>query len=133
MFGKYSKENPNLTQDQILYYLDSYYENFDLIPFDTKGVDKMSFSELEHLLDGLQGKKEQSDKNKEDLSNIDLKYDENGLKIFAPTTKDQCIRLRNGRGWCTSREGGGNMYYNYRLGHERTLYYVIDEEENEIK
>lgn len=130
MFGKYSKENPNLTQDQILYYLDSYYENFDLIPFDTKGVDKMSFSELEHLLDGLQGKKEQSDKNKEDLSNIDLKYDENGLKIFAPTTKDQCIRLRNGRGWCTSREGGGNMYYNYRLGHERTLYYVIDEDKS---
>ena len=90
----------------------------------------MSFSELEHLLDGLQGKKEQSDKNKEDLSNIDLKYDENGLKIFAPTTKDQCIRLRNGRGWCTSREGGGNMYYNYRLGHERTLYYVIDEDKS---
>jgi hypothetical protein len=128
MFGKYSKENPNLTQDQILYYLDSYYENFDLIPFDTKGVDKMSFSELEHLLDGLQGKKEQSDKNKEDLSNINLKYDKNGLKIFAPTTKDQCIRLRNGRGWCTSREGSGNMYYNYRLGHARTLYYVIDED-----
>jgi hypothetical protein len=128
MFGKYSKENPNLTQDQILYYLDSYYENFDLIPFDTKGVDKMSFSELEHLLDGLQGKKEQSNKNKEDLSNIDLKYNENGLKIFAPTTKDQCIRLRNGRGWCTSREGSGNMYYNYRLGHARTLYYVIDED-----
>jgi hypothetical protein len=128
MFGKYSKENPNLTQDQILYYLDSYYENFDLIPFDAKGVDKMSFSELEHLLDGLQGKKEQSDKNKEDLSNINLKYDENGLKIFAPTTKDQCIRLRNGRGWCTSREGSGNMYYNYRLGNERTLYYVIDED-----
>ena len=130
MFAKYSKENPNLTQDQILYYLDSYYENFDLIPFDTKGVDKMSFSDLEHLLDGLQGKKEQSDKNKEDLSNIDLKYDENGLKIFAPTTKDQCIRLRNGRGWCTSREGSGNMYYNYRLGHERTLYYVIDEDKS---
>jgi hypothetical protein len=130
MFGKYSKENPNLTQDQILYYLDSYYENFDLIPFDTKGVDKMSFSELEHLLDGLQGKKEQSNKNKEDLSNIDLKYNENGLKIFAPTTKDQCIRLRNGRGWCTSREGSGNMYYNYRLGHSRTLYYVIDEDKD---
>lgn len=128
MLEKYSKENPNLTQDQIIYYIDSYGENFDLIPFDTKGVDKMSFIELEHLLDGLQGKKGSSSKDKEDLGNIDLKYDENGLKIFAPTTKDQCIRLRNGRGWCTSREGSGNMYYNYRLGHERTLYYVIDED-----
>lgn len=128
MINKFTKENPNLTQDQILYYIDSYGENFDLIPFDTKGIDKMSFSELEHLLDGLQGKKSASDKEKEDFGNIDLKYDENGLKIFAPLTKDQCIRLRNGRGWCTSREGSGNMYYNYRLGHERTLYYVIDED-----
>jgi hypothetical protein len=130
MYDKFSKENPNLTQDQILFYLDSYGENFDQIPFNVKGIDKMSFSELEHLLDGLQGKKGVSDGSKEELGNIDLKYDENNLKIFAPTTKDQCIRLRNGRGWCTSREGSGNMYYNYRLGHERTLYYVIDEDKD---
>jgi hypothetical protein len=130
MLEKYSKENPNLTQDQILYYIDSYTTNFDQIPFNVKGVDKMKFSELEHLLDGLQGKKGPSGDKKEDLGNIDLKYDENNLKIFAPKTKDQCIRLRNGRGWCTSREGSGNMYYNYRLGHERTLYYVIDEDKD---
>jgi hypothetical protein len=130
MLEKYSKENPNLTQDQILYYIDSYGENFDQIPFNVKGVDKMTFSELEHLLDGLQGKKGPSGDKKEELGNIDLKYDENNLKIFAPKTKDQCIRLRNGRGWCTSREGSGNMYYNYRLGHERTLYYVIDEDKD---
>jgi hypothetical protein len=89
----------------------------------------MTFSELEHLLDGLQDKKNTSDKT-EEVGDVDLKYNENGLKIFAPVTKDQCIRLRNGRGWCTSREGSGNMYYNYRLGHERTLYYVIDEDKN---
>lgn len=130
MLDKFSKENPNLTQDQILFYIDSYGENFDVIPFDTKGIDKMTFSELEHLLDGLQGKKNPSDKKKEEIEDIDLKYNENGLKIFAPLTKDQCIRLKNGRGWCTSREGSGNMYYNYRLGHERTLYYVIDEDKS---
>jgi hypothetical protein len=130
MFEKFSKENPNLTQDQILFYIDSYGENFDLIPFETKGIDKMTFSELEHLLDGLQGKKGASDNNKEDYGDIDLIYDENNLKVFAPLTKDQCIRLKNGRSWCTSREGSGNMYYNYRLGHERTLYYVVDEDMN---
>jgi hypothetical protein len=128
IYEKFAKENPNLTQDQILYYINSYVENFDLIPFDTKGIDKMSFVELEHLLDGLEGKKGASDGNKQDFGNIDLKYNKNGLKIFAPITKDQCIRLKNGRSWCTSREGSGNMYYNYRLGNERTLYYVIDED-----
>jgi len=128
MTEKFDKENPNLTSDQIIFYITNYLENFDLIPLETKGIDKMSFSELEHLLDGLEGKKEASDKTKEDIEDIDLKYDQNNLKIFAPKTKDQCIRLKNGRGWCTSREGSGNMYYNYRLGNERTLYYVIDED-----
>lgn len=130
LIKKFSTENPNLTRDQIIFYINSYNDNFDLIPFETKGVDKMSFSELEHLLDGLEGKKDATNKDKADVDDIDLKYDQNNLKIFAPKTKDQCIRLKNGRGWCTSREGSGNMYYNYRLGHERTLYYVIDEDKD---
>jgi hypothetical protein len=130
MIEKFSIENPNLTKEQIIFYINNYYENFDLIPFETKGIDKMSFSELEHLLDGLEGKKESNGNNKQDVEDIDLKYDQNNLKIFAPKTKDQCIRLKNGRGWCTSREGSGNMYYNYRLGSERTLYYVIDEDKS---
>jgi hypothetical protein len=130
MIKKFSEENPNLTQDQILFYLNNYNDNFDIIPFETKGIDKMTFSELEALLDGLEGKKDATDSKKVDVEDIDLKYDKNNLKIFAPKTKDQCIRLKNGRGWCTSREGSGNMYYNYRLGSERTLYYVIDEDMN---
>lgn len=128
IIDKFSKENPDLTKEQILFYINNYNENFDLIPFETKGIDKMSFSELEHLLDGLEGKKDTTGSKTNDVDDIDLKYDKNNLKIFAPKTKDQCIRLKNGRGWCTSREGSGNMYYNYRLGSERTLYYVIDED-----
>jgi hypothetical protein len=81
------------------------------------------------LLDGLDNKRNKISK-KEDIEDIDLVYNQNNLKIFAPKTKDQCIRLKNGRGWCTSREGGGNMYYNYRLGNGRTLYYVIDEDKS---
>jgi hypothetical protein len=63
-----------------------------------------------------------------DLSDIDLVYNENNFKIYAPKTKAQCIRLSFGRSWCTSREGSGNYYYNYRLNHMLTLYYVVDED-----
>lgn len=125
---KFGKENPNLTKDQLLFYMNSYLENLDEIPLDTKRVDEMSFSEFEHMLDGLSSKLNKKESSKSDLSDIDLVYNQNNLKIFAPKTKDQCIRLKNGRSWCTSREGTGNMYYNYRLGNERTLYYVIDED-----
>lgn len=125
---KFMKENPELTQDQVLFYIGSYFEILDEIPSDSKRVDDMTFVEFEHLIDGISGEKKSTQNKSKDLSDIAMKYDENNLKIFAPKTKDQCIKLRNGRSWCTSREGGGNMYYNYRLGHERTLYYVIDED-----
>jgi hypothetical protein len=125
---KFKSENPNLTPDQILFYISSYMDILNEIPVDTKRVDEMSFAEFEHLIDSIGAKKGANETKKTDITDIDLKYNQNNLKIFAPKTKDQCIKLRNGRSWCTSREGGGNMYYNYRLGHERTLYYVIDED-----
>ena len=128
LIDKFTKENPNLTIPQIVFYIDEYINIFDEIPVDSKGSDKMSFSEFEHLIDSITAKKGSNETKKSDISDIELKYNQNNLKIFAPKTKDQCIKLRNGRSWCTSREGGGNMYYNYRLGHERTLYYVIDED-----
>jgi hypothetical protein len=127
---KFKSENTNLTPDQILFYISTYMDILNEIPADTKRVDEMSFAEFEHLIDSIGSKKSADTSTKSDMSDIDLKYDQNNLKIFAPKTKDQCIRLKNGRGWCTSREGGGNMYYNYRLGHERTLYYVIDEDKD---
>jgi hypothetical protein len=128
LIDKFTKENPNLTIPQVVFYIDEYINIFDEIPVDSKGSDKMSFSEFEHLIDSISAKKGGNETKKSDISDIELKYNQNNLKIFAPKTKDQCIKLRNGRSWCTSREGGGNMYYNYRLGHERTLYYVIDED-----
>ena len=36
--------------------------------------------------------------------------------------------MKNGRSWCTSREGTSNLYYNYRFDQNLTLYYVIDED-----
>jgi hypothetical protein len=82
IFNKFFQENPNLTRDQILFYINNYNENFDIIPFETKGIDKMSFSELEQLLDGLEGKKDTFIDKTNDVEDIDLKYDENNLKIF---------------------------------------------------
>jgi hypothetical protein len=88
----------------------------------------MTFHELEQLVDGtLSQGDEDAEKYQEDFGDIDKVYNENDLIVFSPKSKDQCVRLKNGRTWCTSREGSSNLYYNYRLGNERTLYYVIDQ------
>lgn len=127
---KFTKENPDITQTILSYYLNNYFQNLDAFPTQGKRVGDMTFAEFEHLIDGVLADigGETDVDSKKDYNAVDIIYDENNLKIFAPKTKDQCMKLRNGRTWCTSREGGSNLYYNYRLDNERTLYYIIDED-----
>lgn len=127
MTHKFRISNPELTSGQIEHYINSYIRSFDQIGFEVPGIDKLTFHDLELVLDSI-NTLDGDESKKLDLSDIVLAYDENNLKVYAPITKDQAIKLRNGRSWCTSREGHGNMYYNYRLENERTLYYVIDED-----
>ena len=128
LLDNFTKEG-GFTKEQILFYITNYLGILDEIPANTKPVDSMNMTEFEHLVDGILATKGGIDVPKtKDLSDIDLIYNENNLKIYAPKTKDQCIRLSFGRSWCTSREGSGNYYYNYRLNHMLTLYYVVDED-----
>jgi hypothetical protein len=129
LLEKFKKENPELTEDQVLFYITQYLEIYPEIPFKTKGANQMTFQEFEHLIDGILAKKSPKEREKNaDIDSIPTVYKDNNLTIFAPKKKNECITLQHGRSWCTSRLGGGNLYYNYRLGHERTLYYVVDED-----
>ena len=129
LLEKFKKENPELTEDQVLFYITQYLEIYPEIPFKTKGANQMTFHEFEILIDGILAKKSPKEREKNaDIDSIPTVYKDNNLTIFAPKKKNECITLQHGRSWCTSRLGGGNLYYNYRLGHERTLYYVIDED-----
>ena len=122
-------KEPNVNPETLLFYIQSYIQNRDRVPRGTKPVALMTFHELEQLVDGtLSQSDEDAEKYQEDFADIDKVYEENNLTVFAPKSKDQCVKLKNGRTWCTSREGSGNLYYNYRLGNERTLYYVIDQD-----
>jgi len=128
--NKKMENDPELTnKESLLFYIQSFIQNRDRVPRGTKPVLAMTFHELEQLVDGtlFQGD-ENAEKYTNDYEGIDRVYDDNNLIVFAPKSKDQCIRLRNGKGWCTSASGGNNLYYNYRLGNERTLYYVIDQD-----
>lgn len=121
------KKTTETSDEAIFWYIDTYLNNLNDVPTGTKPLLLMTFNELEHLVDGSLSSME-STEYKNDYSDVDFVYDDNNLIIFAPKTKDQCIKLSHGRSWCTSREGGQNLYYNYRLEKERTLYYVLDKD-----
>ena len=129
LLNKFRTENQLLTAEQILFYITNYIRNYqDLLK--TPAADTMNFSQFEHLIDAIVAEKGVEEKTTSNLENIDIVYDDNNLLIFAPKTKDQCISLGHGRPWCTSRLGATNLYYNYRFGKDRTLYYVIDKDKN---
>jgi len=129
LLEKFKKEKPAPTEEQVLFYITQYFEIYPEIPFKTKGANQMTFHEFEILIDGILAKKSPKEREKNaDIDSIPTVYKDNNLTIFAPKKKNECITLQHGRSWCTSRLGGGNLYYNYRLGHERTLYYVVDED-----
>lgn len=130
LIRKFKTENQMLTNEQMLFYINNFIQNFDNLPSETPSVDSMNFSQFEHLIDEFVAKQGVEKKSQDDLKNIDIVYDADDLLIFSPKTKDQCIRLGYGRSWCTSRLGGSNLYYNYRLRNSRTLYYVLDKSKN---
>lgn len=130
LLNKFRTENQTLTNEAILFYITNYIQNHGDIPVETPSADLMTFTQFEHLIDEMIAKEGVDKKAEVDFKDIDIVYDDNDLLIFAPTTKDQCINLGQGRSWCTSRLGGSNLYYNYRLNHQRTLYYVIDKSRN---
>ncbi len=127
LMDKFKKENTQLTDDIIGYYISAYVDNFDEVYTQIPPPTQLTFSDFEHYIDGLD-KGLASATSKSSTEDIEIVYNDNNLMIFQPKTRDQCIRLKNGRSWCTSREGASNLFYNYRLDNRRTLYYVIDQD-----
>jgi len=127
LMDKFKKENTAITEDILDYYISAYLDNFDELYPQMPPPTQLSFSDFEHSIDGM-NKGLANAGGKESTEDIEIVYDDNNLMIFQPKTRDQCIRLKNGRSWCTSREGSSNLFYNYRLDNRRTLYYVIDQD-----
>ena len=125
---KFKDEGANVTPEQLIYYVSTYLDLYHRLPATLPPLLFMTFDELEHTLDGMGDLSDDIKDDKDDYTDIETIYDDENLLIFKPSGKEQCIRLANGRSWCISKSGGGNMYYNYRLGHNLTIYYVIDKD-----
>lgn len=125
-YDKFRRERNDLTNEQILSYIERYIDLYDRLEPGTPPIMLMSFDDLEASLDHLPDGDDTQPKKTDDFADIETIYDKDNLYIFKPNGKEQCIRLAHGRPWCTSRIGGGNLYYNYRLENNLTLYYVID-------
>ena len=123
---KFENEEPRITREQLIFYISTYLDNYDRLPESTPPILFMNFEQLEQVVDGLGGISDEIRAPKSQYEGIEKIYDKDNLFIFKPNGKEQCVRLAHGRSWCISREGGSNLYYNYRLDKNLTIYYVID-------
>ena len=130
-FKKFKKEvGGQTTDEEIMVRLERYVNGFGEVPRYTKPVHEMTFDEFEKVADVLPAVSEDETSGEIDLSDTEVVYEDDNVLIFHPDKKQKCINIRKkyapDRGWCTSWEGSGNYYYNYRLNQNLTLYYVIN-------
>jgi len=129
---KFHEENPD--EDAMTTFLPRakrFVRHFELLPINSKLSKFMNFEEFEHIVDGYTPMEESEYSVPEiDLSDVNIPYEDDDVLIFAPDQKHKCINIRKkhapDRRWCTSWEGSGNYYYNYRLNQNLTLYYIIN-------
>jgi len=134
---KFKKENPELTDEMIDFYVKGFERFKNSLHPEQRDITKYSCHDLEVLVDARIARRElkkasskkssETEYDEEDLNR--LIYNKNGLKIFKAPTKDACIKYGQGLAtWCISRAGGSNLFYNYRYNSNLTIYFILDSE-----
>jgi len=145
---KIQSEHPELTMNQIEYYIFRFNEirsssrfkaevkrNYPEIK-NPNDVTKYTFEQLEHLVDLFADKKEKYAIEVE-VDNSKSIYDEDGIEIFLADSKNKCIKYRQEfenhtkqqYSFCISRTGENNLYYSYRFKKEEpTFYFIINKQ-----
>jgi len=128
-----AKFKEEASENDIRFYLDKFerYKNKLNIkdPFQYK-----TFTELEQTVDKVE--RETNERNaivrnkkpvsneKSDVDQEDIVVDNNDVTIYKGDSQDKCVIYGAGYSFCISRQSGGNMFTNYRLGKESTFYFI---------
>jgi hypothetical protein len=126
MRNKFQKQDPNLTDDQIDYYLNRWDRFSKTLPADKRDITRLSFDQVKGLMDTAE--KEQETKGRGRKSNAPLEgeiYNKNNLVIYKGDSRPKCIQYGQGYSWCISRRDGANLYTKYRFRSDEPIFYFV--------
>jgi len=126
LIEKFQKEVPTLTPAIIK----SYVDRFERIKnnLTEKDITKYTWKELENTVDGYQPKQRiKAGKLDPTVSDANLLYDQDGVRIYLGKDKKSCIKYGNGYSFCISARGPGNMYGQYRIHRKGTPYFIFND------
>lgn len=85
----------------------------------------IEFTEAIHAAKGKSEFKKKKAPTQEITANReDIIADDENVTIYRGDSQDKCVLYGRGYTFCISRQAGGNMYSNYRLGKESTFYFI---------
>ena len=128
---KFKKENPELTDSVIDYYLNKFSDKQQSPIITNKDIMQYKFEDLEKLIDKNFPKTNDSsgDDEVDFKGSEDVVLNENGLLVLLGDLKEKCIRYGKGYSWCISRKDQSNMFFSYRMRlNEPVFYFIFDED-----
>jgi hypothetical protein len=129
---KFKRENENLTDAQIDYYLDRWDRYVNNFESQYRDITRLTFSQVEALIDDAETRTQLKGKSKNQPKfdqNDDLIYNKNNLVILKGDLREKCIQYGSGYSWCISRSDASNMFYSYRMRmNEPMFYFVFDKD-----
>ena len=129
---KFKTENPDLTDNQINYYIEEFDKMKNSPKVIQKDITRYSFIELEKLIDSFPKKVNKSSTGLDNLDNNDIVYNENNLLILTGDSREKCIRYGKGYKWCISRQDSSNMFNTYRFRYDEiNFYFIFDKDKPE--
>lgn len=135
MREKYKEKDPNLTDDQIDFYLDRWDRYVQSFPPNKRDITKISFRELERLIDHAETVSQLKGRAKQEYDfdlGDDLLYDKDNLVIYRGDAREKCIRYGEGYTWCISRKDSSNLYYSYRMGNDQPIFYFVFDKNRDV-
>lgn len=129
---KFKRENENLTDAQINYYLDRWDRFSNTFEPQYRDITRLTFAQVEQLIDDAETKTQLKGTAKPARvfdQNDDLIYNKNNLVILKGDIREKCIQYGSGYSWCISRRDASNMFYSYRMRmNEPMFYFVFDKD-----
>jgi hypothetical protein len=127
LVDRYIGLNPHLSNDVIKSYIKRFKEIKDSPNIEEKNITKYSWEDLEKVVDNYQKKRVKAGKIDTSVSDSNLIYNDNNLRLYKSNSLESCVKYGNGYNFCISARGEKNQYHKYRVYKGGTIYFLFND------
>jgi hypothetical protein len=127
LVDEYKLSEPNISRDIFRFYINRFKQIQDSPNVKEKNITKYTWKELEKVVDNHKKRKIKTGKIDTTVTDSNLIYNENGLRLYSSNSLESCIKYGNGYRFCISSRGLKNQYHEYRIHKGGTIYFLFND------